>query len=114
MELKGLANELVQDFGFPLEQGEIVMLLAIVSFMDTFILKCLDAEGKLTNTIWIKSRLLEVLVVLNKNTRPEIKVILEKIKELQQAIIAGELISGRIKGNKGGYRYRPPFNRKKP
>jgi hypothetical protein len=112
MEIKALANALVQDFSLKLEQGEIVMLLALVSFMDTFILKCLDLEGKLTNTIWIKSRLLEIHLVLAQSKTPAIKPVVEQVVNLEEMIYVGEMLSGKKINSRDNYR--PPSNRKKP
>ena len=89
-EIKGLANELLQNFAFPATQLELTLLSALVSYMDTFILKCLDKDGNLKHTLWITARLMEHRILLGTSPRVEIQRIVTKIESLERLIHGGK------------------------
>lgn len=89
-ELKALANDLAQDFGYPLTFDELTTLIAIIDYMDKFTLKCLDENNKVIHKIWIGTVLIKALKVLARSKKPLIKDITKKIAELEYEIRSSE------------------------
>lgn len=87
MALKSAANCVLQNFSIAITPVEIVILNSIVSYMDTFILKCFKG-GKLKHTIWILARLMEVKIILQPSHTKEIKSIVNIISGLESLIIS--------------------------
>ena len=85
-EIKALANALVQDFTYLVSTTELVVLYSLISYMDTFLLKCLDSNDKLINYKWIMMRLIEVEMILSTSKSSDIKDIVKKIKLLTTAL----------------------------
>lgn len=93
MGLKSAANLIFQDFSRVVSPIELVMLNALISYMDTFILKCFK-NGKLKNTTWILARLVEVRVILSSSTSEEILAIVKMISALENLIYAEKVKNG--------------------
>lgn len=86
MRLKTSANELLQDLTLnDFTPVELVVLNALVDYMDTFILKCFK-NGKLKHTQWITARLMETKLILQVSRSTYIKRIVKRIEEVEDAI----------------------------
>lgn len=93
MMVKSAANSLLQDFSKVINPIEIVILNSLVSFMDTFILKCFK-ENKLVNTLWITARLTEVKIILDASSNPEIRRIVRMVECLEELINSEKVANG--------------------
>ena len=91
MALKSGANALVQDFSKLLTPVEVIMLNALVTYMDTFVLKCF-VDNKLKHTTWITARLMEVKVILDASSSKEVKKIVTMITALEKLISAEKAV----------------------
>lgn len=90
VEIKSDAAGILADFSITdLSMIDIKVLYALVSYMDTFILKCLK-DNKLTNKLWIKARLMEALYILIPSKSKAVQGLLIKIAALEQLITIGE------------------------
>lgn len=86
MAVKSAANALLQNFSITITPVEIVVLNSLISYMDTFILKCFK-NGKLKHTNWIIARLTEVHVLLQVSKSKEIKTLLRIVDGLEKLIL---------------------------
>ena len=93
MMVKSAANSLLQDFNKTINPIEIVVLNSLVSFMDTFILKCFK-DDKLVNTLWITARLVEVKIVLGVSSNSEVKRIVRMVECLEELINSEKVKNG--------------------
>ena len=93
MSVKAAANLVFQDFSKIISPIELVMLNALISYMDTFILKCFK-DGRLKHTTWILARLIEVRVILSSSTSSEILTIVDMISSLEHLIYAEKVRNG--------------------
>lgn len=91
--VKSAANSLLQDFNKTINPIEIVVLNSLVSFMDTFILKCFK-DDKLVNTLWITARLVEVKIVLGVSSNSEVKRIVRMVECLEELINSEKVKNG--------------------
>lgn len=85
-EIKALANDLIQDFGYPISYDEVATLMAVVDYMDKFTLRCLDEDNNVINKIWIGTVLIKTIKVLARSKKPLIKDIVKRIAELEYEI----------------------------
>ena len=93
MTLKSAANALLQDFTKTINPVEIVLLNNLVTYMDTFILKCFK-NGKLKHTTWILARLMEIRIILEPSRSSEIKSIVKIINGLEHLIMLEKVNNG--------------------
>lgn len=93
MMIKSVANSLLQDFSKTINPIEIVVLNSLVSFMDTFILKCFK-DDKLVNTLWITARLTEVKIILGVSSNSEVKRIVRMVECLEELINSEKVKNG--------------------
>ena len=91
--IKSVANSLLQDFSKTINPIEIVVLNSLVSFMDTFILKCFK-DDKLVNTLWITARLTEVKIILGVSSNSEVKRIVRMVECLEELINSEKVKNG--------------------
>ena len=105
MDLKQAANTVLMDFSIVGISGpELITLYSLISYIDTFVLKCLK-DDKLTNKYWILARLLEARVVLKASTSPDIQRIVTKLDALESMILQGKKEDGKkVNKNSGGDR----------
>ena len=84
--LKGTANYLVQpnvDSG--LTDTEFKVLNHLISYLDTFLLKCF-VNGKLKHYTWITTRLLEASIILRVSNNERIQSLVKMIEILLDVI----------------------------
>lgn len=123
MDLKREANDIVADYFCAVTLEELTTLYALVSYMDTFILKCLSKDNKLINRLWILARLVEARTILKSTKNKNVVRVIAKLEALEGLILAGERndergkigktdISNRHDKNSGGGG--PAPRRKKP
>lgn len=93
MALKSAANSLLQDFTKTINPVEVVLLNNLVTYMDTFILRCFK-NGKLKHTTWILARLMEVRIILEPSRSREVKAIVKIIKGLEELIMLEKVNNG--------------------
>lgn len=94
VEIKSDAAGILADFTIKdLSIIDVKVLYALVSYMDTFILKCLK-DNELTNKLWIKARLMEALYILIPSKSKAVQGLLIKIAALEQLITNGEIYNG--------------------
>lgn len=86
LEIKSLSNAIVQDFNYASNVTELTILYALISYMDTFLLKCLDDNEKITNRRWITMRLFEADLILKVSKSPEVQDIVKKIELLSNML----------------------------
>ena len=90
-DLKGAANSIIWDWGLPVSEIEFKTLYNLVYYMDTFLTKCLDSEGRLINKIWIQKKLLSCVIILGTSKRPEIINIMKKTIDLENEVYLEEV-----------------------
>lgn len=93
MMLKSAANMLLQDFTKTINPVEIVLINALVTYMDTFVLKCF-VKGKLKHTTWILARLLEIRTVLQATRSREVKALVNMVSALETLIMTEKVNNG--------------------
>lgn len=87
MRIKADANAIVQDFNYRVDhEYEIKLLFSLVNYMDKFILRCLDSDGNLINSIWISARLIEFIVIMSTSKIEGIRKIVNQVSILEKAI----------------------------
>ena len=89
-DLKADTNAIIWDWSIPVTELEFKTLYNLVHYLDTFILNCLDKDGKLTNKRWIQKKLAISVIFLNTTKRPEIQRVLAKLLAFERLIYAGE------------------------
>lgn len=90
-DLKADVNSIIWDWSLPVTELEFKTLYNLVYYIDTFLLRCLDRNGNLTNKLWIQKKLMTCIVFLGASKRPELQRILEKILLFEEMIYNGEI-----------------------
>ncbi len=85
LQIKGDANAIVQDFTYSVDVEELTTLIAVISYVDTFILRCLEGS-KIKHKIWIGIVLLKAIKTLARSRKPQIRSIVVKLAELEYLI----------------------------
>lgn len=88
-KIKGKAVMILQDPEYDITDAEYDMLSMLISYLDKFLLHCVDEQDKLTNKLWISARLMEVRIVLDATRMDYIKEVAHQIKLLEGLIQNG-------------------------
>ena len=90
MGIKSSANAIVQDFTKEVTLDELTTLIALISYMDKFLLKCMKGD-KIINKRWISDVLIKAIRKLAKSKKSLIQDITYRTAELEYEIrISGE------------------------
>ena len=90
VEIKSEAAGILADFTIrDVSLIDIKVLYALVSYMDTFLTRCLK-DNELVHKYWIKARLMEAMYVLIPSKSQHIKRLLIKIAALEQLVSLGD------------------------
>ena len=99
MDLKADVNSLIWDWSLPVNEVEFKTLYNLVYYLDTFLLRCLDDKGNLTNKLWIQKKLMMCVVFLGSTKRHELQRILAKVIAFEDLIYRGEISDKRNKNS---------------
>ena len=88
-DLKADVNAIIWDWSIPVAEVEFKTLYNLVHYLDTFLLRCLDRDGNLTNKLWIQKKLMMCVVFLGASKRPELQRVLTKVLHLENLIYNG-------------------------
>lgn len=98
--LKGSACYLTQPRNSEsLTDVELKVLNHLISYLDTFLLKCFE-NGKLKHYTWITTRLLEASIILRVSNDDRIKALVRMIEILLEIIVVERSENGDEKENK--------------
>lgn len=85
--LKGTVAHLIQPkFAGGLTEVELKVLNHLISYLDTFFLKCF-VNGKLKHYTWITTRLLEASIILGVSNDSRMKSLVKMINALMECIV---------------------------
>lgn len=96
-DLKADVNALLWDWSLPVTEVEFKTLYNLVHYVDTFLLRCLDEKGNLTNKLWIQKKLMSCIIFLGSSKRAEIQRVLSKVLAFENLIYMGEINAKRKK-----------------
>lgn len=89
--IKGDANSLLWDYSIPFNEFEFKLLFNLVHYMDTFLLKCINKEGKLCNKKWIQKKLITVVIYLGASKHTVLHRLMRKVIDLENLIYLEEV-----------------------
>lgn len=90
-DLKADVNAILWDYALPVTEIEFKTLYNLVHYIDTFLIRCLDSEGRLINKLWIQKKLMTCVIFLGASKRAELQRVLSKVLAFENMIFSGKI-----------------------